>query len=71
MRAGISVTASNVQRDRLAARHRRDMHAHMRDVEHVGAAEAVPRVHHAVLAERDGDAGARISGTRVMPRRFG
>ena len=33
---------------------------------------AVPRVHHAVVAERDVDAVRAISsGTRVMPRRFG
>ena len=34
----------------------------MRDLEHVGGAEAVPRVHHAVVAERDVDAGGEQLG---------
>jgi hypothetical protein len=33
--------------------------------------ERVPGVHHAVVAEGDGEAAAFSSGTRVMPRRFG
>ena len=57
--------------NRLAAGHRHGVHRHMRDVEHVGAAEAVPGVHHTILAERDGNAGARISAMRVRPRRRG
>ena len=42
--------------DRLAAGHRRAVHGHVRDIEHVGPAEAVPRVHDAILAERDRNA---------------
>jgi hypothetical protein len=40
---------------RLAAGELPDMEAHMGDIEHVSAAERVPRVHRAVLAERDID----------------
>jgi hypothetical protein len=31
--------------------------AHVRHVEHVVAAERIPRIHHAVVAARDVDAG--------------
>ena len=51
--------------DRLAAGHRNRVDRHMRDVEHVGAAEPVPGVHHAILAERDIDAGgAKLGNAR-------
>ena len=45
----------------------------MRDVEHVGAAEPVPGVHHAILAERDGDAvRAQFGDARqAAPARIG
>src|SRR3546814_10946823 len=37
--------------------HLADMQAHMRNLQHVVAAERVPRVHDAVVAEGDVDAG--------------
>ena len=57
--------------DGLAARHGRAMNGHMRNIEHVCAAEPIPRIHHAILPERDGTPSARISAMRVSPRRRG
>ena len=40
------------------ARHLGDVQAHEGDVEHVGGAQRIPRVEHAILAQADADAGA-------------
>ncbi len=55
--------ARRVRRDRVERRahavdagHLRDVQTHRRNLQHVGAAERIPGVHHAVVSERDGDA---------------
>ena len=69
--AGASVTAAKRVAHVVAAGHVGDVEAHRGDFEHVALPQRVPGVHHAVMAEGDGDAVTAQLGHAGLPRRLG
>jgi hypothetical protein len=69
--AALTVTASKHGAYAFLAGHLRHVQAHVGDFEHVGAAHAVPGIHHAVVAESDVDAGGHEFGHAGHAAAFG